>query len=114
LISKAIETGNTDIITKAVEISVQKKTNNSNVINNTEISQTVENNIDQSSITITQSEIVDETTEKIENIESVKDNILKVNNLIKQEVEKLKIENPEIDIEENLLVNVKEVLASPN
>jgi len=114
LISKAIETGNTDIITKAVEISVQKKTNNSNVINNTEISQTAENNIDQSSITITQSEIVDETTEKIENIESVKDNILRVNNLIKQEVEKLKIENPEIDIEENLLVNVKEVLASPN
>jgi len=34
--------------------------------------------------------------------------------LIKQEVEKLKINNPEIDIEENLLVNVKEVLASPN
>jgi len=114
LVSKAIETGNTDIITKAVEKSVRKTTNSSNVTNNTEISQTTENNNDQSSITITQSEIVDETTEKIENIESVNDNILKVNNLIKQEVEKLKIENPEIDIEENLLVNVKEVLASPN
>jgi len=114
LVSKAIETGNTDIITKAVEKSVQKTTNNSNVTSNTEISQTAQNNNDQSSITITQSEIVDETTEKIENIESVKDNILKVNNLIKQEVEKLKINNPEIDIEENFLVNVKEVLASPN
>jgi len=101
LISKAIETGNADIITKAVEKSIQKTTNNSNDSSNSQILETPQNNEDQ-------------TEEKIEDVELAKQNILKVNDLIKQEVDKLKITNPEIEIEENLLANVKEVLASPN
>jgi len=101
LISKAIETGNADIITKAVEKSIQKTTNNSNDSSNSQILETPQNNEDQ-------------TEEKIEDVELAKQNILKVNDLIKQEVDKLKITNPEIEIEENLLANVKEFLASPN
>ena len=56
--------------------------------------------------------------EKIEpqtnNLAEVKENILQVNNIISQEVDKLKITNPELKIEEKLLINVNEVLASPN
>jgi len=115
IISKAIESGNTNIVTRAVEINIQNNLNNLNSQNDIENnskkntlineSQNSEQNLQEQG-----SENLDETKE----IELAKNNILKVNSLINKEVEKLKIDNPSLIIEDKLFISVNEVLASPN
>jgi len=115
IISKAIESGNTNIVTRAVEINIQNNLNNLNSQNDIENNSNTNTLINESqnseqNLQEQGSENLDETKE----IELAKNNILKVNSLINKEVEKLKIDNPSLIIEDKLFISVNEVLASPN
>lgn len=103
LISKAIETGNTSIVTQAAEKNIQNKVNSEN-----KTEKTISNN---TSTTQTQNAAIKKAQEpQLSTVESLS----KINILINQETEKLKVINPELQIEKIMLTDVKELLASPN
>jgi len=107
LISKAIETGNTEIVTQAVNRNIEKKIENNQTNLNTNLQNDENSNSDEISID-------NQSKEREILIEESKNNISKINNIITQEVEKIKLENPSIEIEKELFISVDETLASPN
>jgi len=107
LISKAIETGNTEIVTQAVNRNIEKKIEN----NQTNLNNNLQNDENSNSDEIS---IDNQSKEREILIEESKNNISKINNIITQEVEKIKLENPSIEIEKELFISVDETLASPN
>ena len=107
LISKAIETGNTEIVTQAVNRNIEKKIEN----NQTNLNNNLQNDENSNSDEIS---IDNQSKEREILIEESKKNISKINNIITQEVEKIKLENPSIEIEKELFISVDETLASPN
>ena len=103
LISKAIETGNASLVTQAAEKNIQNKINSENKTEKT-ISNTT-------STTQIQNTVIKKTQEsQLSPLESLS----KLNILINQETEKLKVSNPELQVEKIMLTDVKELLASPN
>ena len=103
LISKAIETGNTSLVTQAAEQNLQNKINSED-----KTKQTISNN---TSTTQTQNAVIKK--EQVTKL-STEESLSKFNILINQETEKLKVSNPELQIEKIMLTDVKELLASPN
>ena len=103
LISKAIETGNANLVTQAAEKNLQNKINSEN--------KTEKNISNNTSTTQTQNAVIKKVQEpQLSPAESLS----RINILITQETEKLKVSNPELQIEKIMLTDVKELLASPS
>jgi len=124
IVSKAIESGETEIISKAFEMNVKTKLEDqkndliiSGANQSSENQIFTENNqaeLNVSNPNISSTELESDNPNPDNEIDEISSNILEINNLINNEAKKLKMENPEINIDKKILIEVSEVLASPN
>lgn len=107
IVSKALETGNNQIISNAAELNIQKK-----ITNNPEETKPSTDKINTASIPQGQKTTVSINNQKIKL--DAQESLSKINLLVNKETEKLIIKNPDIEIKKNILTNAQEILASPN
>lgn len=102
IVAKALQTGNTDLVSKAVQINVIN-TNNATSANKVTSQNQPSNAIDN------------QTKPDKRNAEiASSNNIAKLNMIINQEVEKIKTVDPSFAVDKTLTKSLNEILASPN